>query len=246
MPAYPKTENLYTRNKETHRLNLGELRNPEIDSVGKWLVTEKIDGTNIRLVLEPLLTEERHAEVRGRSDAAMLPKNFCDESLGHIIHSKTSLTWHLNELLYELVPELDDPWWGMTIYGEGYGPGIGKNGGRYAPSKRLRIFDVATYRMTYNENDEIVRGSLYWRPWSDVELASEYLGIPTAPLCSKDLSLDEAASVVTAGWLSTVARKENNTELIAEGIIARTDPYLFNWKGERVMFKFKYEDVPND
>ena len=169
---YPKTDNLYTRNEETQKLNVGNLREPALAQVGSWLVTEKIDGTNIRLDVQyegdagVPGSGSYSCFVRGRTDAATLPSNFEAEALPENWRSR------LIEALQQLTSRSDLNW-AMTVYGEGYGPGIQKCGGSYAPKKSLRIFDVMTYRLTERTltnvwtERELIRGKPYWRPkWS--------------------------------------------------------------------------------
>jgi len=51
MIPYPKIETLFKRD-ETFRVT-DKLRLPEFALVREWLVTEKVDGTNIRVVYLP-------------------------------------------------------------------------------------------------------------------------------------------------------------------------------------------------
>ena len=45
---------------------------------------------------------------------------------------------------------------------------------------------------------------------------------------------------------SRVAAVENGKlDFVPEGVIARTDPYLFDSRGGRVMWKLKYKDFPS-
>lgn len=242
MSSYPKTENLYTRNPDTHKLNMGDFRVPEYAQIGKWLVTEKIDGTNIRLELENGV-----ASVRGRTNAATLPKNFIPEAL-----ENGKLSTPLEGILDVLIPDREDDLWDVTVYGEGYGAGI-QSGVKYSATKQLRIFDVVTYRVAErwvaNPEDErsyqvLGRGAPFWRPWSDVEKVADRLGLKTAPVISRNATLRDVESFVISEQLSGVAHQETGEILIAEGVIARTDPYLFTWDRHRVMFKLKAHDIP--
>ena len=77
---YPKTDNLYARDEATHKLT-DVLKRTDFGQVDRWLVTEKIDGTNIRLVLDWFTDDSPAFDVRGRSDTATLPKGFIEEAL---------------------------------------------------------------------------------------------------------------------------------------------------------------------
>lgn len=226
MREYPKTENLLARDEDTHKLILGEFRDRAFEQVGQWHVTEKIDGTNIRLVL----TRNENLwdyDVRGRSDAANLPKNFVAEAVPDI---RTSTMCHA---LAAIDPEgyCD---LGMIVYGEGYGPGI-QSGGNYAAKKSLRIFDV----LTFAEGR-----SPLWRPWADVEAVSAVLGIDTAPVISDAMTTaDVIALLADGGQPSIVSSIEGNATSDMEGVVARTDPYLYTSRGTRVKYKLKTHDL---
>jgi RNA ligase len=251
---YPKTENLLSRDQDSHKLVLGRLRHRAYEQVNEWLVTEKIDGTNIRLRLtwggSTYATPIPVAEVLGRSDAAQLPKRFAEEALPCGLTA--SLGAQLFEAMKEITPGLKltadgslDPISGplmqMVIYGEGYGAGIQK-GGYYSPIKRLRIFDVVTGHYAT---------SPYWRPWSDVVLVAQILGLQTVPLIYERATTDEVMDYVHDKPHSGVSPLEN-TDIYrtplrewpdAEGVVARTDPYLFDSRGRRIMFKLKTRDL---
>lgn len=245
---YPKTENLYTRDPETHKLNVGDLREPALAQVGRWLVTEKIDGTNIRLECAYEgdfdyvgsgtaggAVGSYSIYLKGRSDEANLPKKFEEEALPEDWQAR------LITALHALCGP--DPGWKLIVYGEGYGPGIQKVGGSYATHKSLRIFDCVTQRQL----DEDTYGKPYWRPWADVEKVADALGLETAPLLGTDWTLDKVVGYVAAGQGSDLAEWEGGVpfgEFQAEGVIARTNPYLFFWDGKPVKFKLKGHDLP--
>ncbi len=96
---------------------------PELEFLAdvNWIFTEKIDGTNIRVIWDG-----HKPEFRGRTDKAQLPPA-------------------LLKVLEELFPEeLLEQKFGAepaTLYGEGYGAGIQK-GGIYRPDPSFILFDV--------------------------------------------------------------------------------------------------------
>jgi hypothetical protein len=87
-----------------------------------WTFTEKIDGTNIRVIWDG-----HKPEFRGRTDKAQFPPG-------------------LLEALTEMFPEeLMEQTFGatpVTLYGEGYGAGIQKGGGLYRTDKSFILFDI--------------------------------------------------------------------------------------------------------
>lgn len=225
MHEYGKTENVFTRNPDTHKLNVGELRVPEFDQIKTWLVTEKIDGTNMRVLLRYVSDDNEGTvsiEVRGRSDRANTPHDLKDW-ITNTLHENTAGLFAYIESLTG-----NDPNIGVCFYGEGYGPGI-QQGGGYAPRKEMRIFDVTT--------TDLETGGVWWRPWSEVERAAEFCGIKTVPLLERAETLDSIVENIEGGFHSQLS-----SSVQAEGVVCRTDPYLFTWDHKRVMFKAKVKD----
>lgn len=117
---YPKIQTLFERDKETFKVN-GVIKNPVYKIISLWDWTEKIDGTNIRLIWK-----DRKLSVGGRTDNASIPAD-----LVQFLYQTTN-TDYLKESFGDSA---------VTIYGEGYGAGIQK-GGDYSPTKQFAIFDV--------------------------------------------------------------------------------------------------------
>ena len=118
---YPKIETLFKRDEKTHKVHPDKLRNPLYGIIKTWQFTEKIDGTNIRV-----MWTDGKLRIGGRTDKASLPAD-------------------LVQLLYETIDAQkmretfgDNP---AIIYGEGYGAGIQKGSG-YSRTKQLVVFDV--------------------------------------------------------------------------------------------------------
>jgi hypothetical protein len=134
----------------------------------------------------------------------------------------------------------------MIVYGEGYGPGIQKIGVQYALQKSFRAFDVVTYRGIAEHGHW---GPGLWRTWADVRMVADILGIKAAPELMRDVPLDEIVEYVRRDSISRVAYEENTnlepgTYIPAEGVVVRTDPYLYDYRGNRVLFKLKGHDLP--
>jgi hypothetical protein len=150
---YHKIDTLFERDTETFVVNPAVLRKPVIGTIRKWQVTEKIDGTNIRV----MLSKEGNVTFGGRSNNAQVP--------GDLLLK-----------LFELFPrdKVQDVFWkdGIPVeailFGEGYGAGIQK-GGAYRPDKGFILFDV------------LVDGR-WWLDWNDVVDVSERLKIPLVPM----------------------------------------------------------------
>lgn len=118
MEPYSKIESLLVRDVETFKVIPGQWRIPEFEYLAEnpWIVTEKVDGTNVRVGWDG-----DKVEFGGRTDNAQMPTR-------------------LIACLTELFPasKFSDP---MTLYGEGYGAGIQK-GGDYGEEQKFILFDV--------------------------------------------------------------------------------------------------------
>jgi RNA ligase-like protein len=86
-----------------------------------WIWTEKVDGTNIRIIWDG-----HKVTFGGRTDSAQIPAKLV-----------TVLTGMFTEELLEQVFQ-ETP---AVLYGEGYGAGIQK-GGLYRPDQSFILFDV--------------------------------------------------------------------------------------------------------
>jgi RNA ligase len=226
---YPKTENLFTRDPETHKLNMGDLRVAEFGLIKHWHVTEKIDGTNMRVVYDP---KAETVEIRGRSDAANIPGDLLKtmQDMFPLENLQRQFDGYLAEQI-----ELGTT---VTIYGEGYGAGIQK-GGYYNPNKAFRVFDVCYHRYT---------GLDSWCQPSTVKWICETLQVPMVPVIYDKYTIDDIVDLVQSmkngNTVSNTAFRDSEQTAEPEGIIARTDPYLYNEHGGRIMFKLKTKDLP--
>ena len=72
---------------------------------------------------------------------------------------------------------------------------------------------------------------------------ADELGIKTVPLLGQGVVSREQdiVTLVRSGFQSFVAQEEGVPRM-AEGVVARTDPYLFDGNGRRVVFKTKTKD----
>lgn len=176
MKPYPKIETLYERDADFSITDV--LKRPVLASISEWLVTEKIDGMNIRVDVRP----NEHGDcVRfaGRSDNAEIPTDLMEY---------LERTFTLEQLV-DLRRSGDDGM-AITLYGEGYGAGIQK-GGSYSNDKRFILFDVLL-------GDE-------W--WMTDEVVSEFaarLGIARVPILGT-YTLRAIRAIVRRGFHSIIA-----------------------------------------
>jgi len=264
-PPYPRIENLYVRAADGKSLDVGVLRRDTTQLITRWLATEKIDGTNIRVSLEPEYGEEfliagepsimtpRVWGVRfyGRTNRAQMP-DFIQEYL------EATFTLENMSLLWRGQKQCPDcKGWGLiavaavgpvggnifdvrcacvepypiTLYGEAYGARIQRGGGDYRRDGDIsfRLFDVLV-------------AEKHWLNWENIVSIAQRVGVKTVPLLDYgQATTDTIVAMVRAGFKSEVAFAEG-TPRLAEGIVARTDPYLFDNNGRRVVFKTKTKD----
>lgn len=224
MIKYPKIETIFKRDPDTHKIIPWDFRRIEFAMIDSWLVTEKIDGMNIRIIYYP---DTHRVIFTGRTDKAIIPQPLLDylhdvitpDKLAHVFKPESEQTSEKRAFR-------------IILYGEGYGPKI-QSGGNYAPSPRFRLFDVLIIKPTPPQR--------LWLNWESVEDIAEKLGIKTAPKLGI-METAEIVSLVEVGIPSQVAKEENNMLYLSEGVVARTDPLLLTRQGRRVIWKLKTKD----
>jgi ATP-dependent RNA circularization protein (DNA/RNA ligase family) len=104
----------------------GEWTLPEFEYLAGnvWTFTEKVDGTNIRVIFK-----EGSITFGGRTEDAQIP---------------AQLVGRLNERFLPLAEKLAEvfPDGAAVLYGEGYGAKIQKGGGNYRQDQDFVLFDV--------------------------------------------------------------------------------------------------------
>ena len=236
---YPKIETLYARDPDTFKVLEGQLCQPEFGLINQWLVTEKIDGTNIRVQLTSscqgdcsdcgstgACTVEPRVLLRGRTDNAQMPVFLLKELQRLFPGGKVVAAF--------------DPGTEVILFGEGYGAKIQKGGGDYREGVSFRLFDVVVLGRDNNP---------WWLDWENVSDIAKKLEIETVPVLSEGATLATAASLVTRP--SNVALNEKiipgklalNSARSQEGIVARTNPPLFDKRGHRLVWKLKENDL---
>ncbi|RAN77986.1 hypothetical protein B5P43_18315 [Bacillus sp. SRB_336] len=152
---YHKIPGLYKREEQRpFKLIQGVYREPELELLKdvEWEFTEKVDGTNIRIIWDG------HAVTfGGRTDNASIPA-FLVTRLNELFLGTN------NEQIFEQVFG-ETP---VVFFGEGYGAKIQKNGGNYRQNQDFVVFDVKV-------------GDVYLRR-SDVEDVASKFGLNVVPI----------------------------------------------------------------
>lgn len=128
MIEYNKIETVYNRDiTGTKKLIPGSYRNGAVEYLKdcKWQFTEKIDGTNIRVIWDG-----HYVSFAGRTDKATIPQ--------HLLEYLTK-TFSCPEAEQMFEQTYGDKT--VILFGEGYGPKI-QTGGNYRSDVSFILFDV--------------------------------------------------------------------------------------------------------
>lgn len=222
---YPKIETLFNRDpSDMKRVLMDEPRMPETALINAWVVTEKIDGTNVRVIYE-----DDEIRFGGKTDNAQMPVPLLDALRPMFNLEDFRTIWPIGD---GEIPQI-------VLYGEGYGPKIQKGGGNYRDTPGFRLFDVAVRGL----DGHTQMPKWWWLEWEAVEDVADKLGIPTVPVLNYAASTAQAIELVEHE--SMVAAIEGDTTILHEGVVARTAPQLYTRRGKRLMWKLKERDIPN-
>lgn len=128
MTEYHKIETLFEREMfGKNKLIIGQWRNPTVEYLkdNVWQMTEKIDGTNIRI-----MWDGHNIYFMGRTNRAQIPP-----TLLSFLDSKFN-TDVAEEVFEQMFGDKE-----VILFGEGYGAKI-QNGGNYRPDQSFILFDV--------------------------------------------------------------------------------------------------------
>ena len=215
---YSKIETLFERDAKTFKVIEGVYKRPEFSFIDPWLITEKIDGTNIRLHFwndqnDSRLEEEIEYEIGGRTNNAQIParlftvlKETADKIRGGVGNLMSA---------YDLKT--------LTIYGEGYGSSIQKGGGNYAPEPRFAAFDMLI-------------DNIAWLSQGQVQQNCFELGLEMVPIIGRMTREAVVGIVANDHFYSSYG------DFPAEGVVARPPAELRDFRNKRVCWKLKHKD----
>lgn len=185
MYEYHKIETIYCRDESgTRKLLPGLWRDPTVCYLSEldWEWTEKIDGTNVRVIWDGY-----SVSFKGRTDKAEIPKHLLDR-LTEIFGGDEA-----EELLEQTFGEKT-----AVLYGEGYGKKIQKDGEKYIPGGcDFILFDVAV-------------GDV-WFDRADVGIIAQRFGIKAVPVVGTG-PLREAIVFVKKHLQSMIGANEHEME----------------------------------
>lgn len=126
MKEYHKIQTLFKRDMtiKGNPIVLGDWTLPEFEYLqhAKWVGTEKVDGTNIRV-----LWQDGELSFKGKSDQAEMFPGMLDKLQGMFTSDK----------MFSVFSDAN-----VCLYGEGFGAGIQACGKKYTQGKNFILFDV--------------------------------------------------------------------------------------------------------
>ena len=138
MQPYHKIQTVFKRDPSTKHKSLleGEYSLPEFEYLADntWTFTEKIDGTNIRVMLQ-----DGKVTFGGKTDSAQIPSQLVSALESKFLHQ----AGRMQEIFGG----------DACLYGEGYGAKIQKGGGNYRPDQGFILFDVKVSKWWLKRED---------------------------------------------------------------------------------------------
>ena len=224
MNTYHKINGIFKRDMDKNSPNygkfiIGQYSTPEFELLKdiKWVWTEKIDGTNIRVLWYrcPLLPEQ--LEFKGKTDKAQMPEHL----LGKLqeIFSTTKMCE-----VFETGEDKPD----VCLYSEGYGYKIQKGGDYMKDSHNVDciLFDIKI------SNTFLTRDA--------VEEIADKLQVNIVPIIGRG-TINEAIEYVKTKPISNVSATRGKNKPM-EGLVLRAEPELRDRRGHRIITKIKVRD----
>lgn len=183
MMEYPKIQTLWKRDQFTKKIIEGDFSVKEFGEVEDWDVTEKVDGTNIRIICS-YGEEGPNVSFKGRTEKSQIQNN-----LLRFLKEKFTVDHLFSKILIRKGQT-------CTLFGEGYGGNIQKCGHLYKKDVGFMIFDV------FHDN---------WKDRKTTELYAGVLETPCVPLIGT-MSLKDAVEYVKSRPLSMCSDKKQEIE----------------------------------
>ncbi len=217
---YPKINTFFKRVQEgpdKGKIILDSISKNEFLVPCEWIVSEKLNGTNTRIILS-----EKGIEIKGKTDKAQfnpIVLRGIGEILKHITQDK------IDSLLKLYEAEK------IILYGETIGELVQGKEWKYNLNGRedvdLYIFDVYVMR----EN-----GKGFWLEIHQIKMVTNELGLKKVPEYGFG-TIPEIKRRVKDGLVSLVDHKTR-----AEGVVAKTLVTVYDERGNRIMWKLKTKD----
>lgn len=212
--CYCKINSLWKRDLKGKVLQ-GEFSLPEFEYLqdNEWIWTEKIDGTNIRLIWDGTTVT-----FGGRTDNAQIPAKLVSHLREH---------WGDPELWDAAFPNAspDAP---VAVYGEGYGAGIQKAGILYRADQGFIAFDV--------------RVGPWWLSREGLQDVAGKIHCGVVPVVMRGDTNDAEVWVAEPHAIEGVEFSAPLPEKV-EGLVGVPAVPLFARNGDRIIVKIKRADL---
>ncbi len=216
MKEYHKIQTVYMRDPDNKYKTLleGEYSIPQFEYLknNPWVFTEKVDGTNIRVIIN-----KGNITFGGKTDNAQIP---------------TELTnWLINKFKeLEKIEGFSSRFDGaeeVCLYGEGYGNKIQKAGKLYGDTQKFVLFDVKVGN--------------FWLSRENVEDVAFKLDLDVVPVVGTG-TLDDMVKLCKHGHNGNISFNSRWGDFQPEGIVARPETELCTHDGKRIITKLKCKD----
>jgi hypothetical protein len=179
MIEYHKIQTVFKRDPANNHktLLINEYSIPEFEYLKDniWVFTEKVDGTNIRVMYNGLVMAQE-ISFGGKTDRASIP---------------AFLVKYLNEKFLPLADKFRDFFSNtddVCLYGEGYGAKIQKGGENYRSDQSFVLFDIKIGE--------------WWLQRDSIEEIANELNIDVVPIIGEG-TLDQMTTLARVGFTST-------------------------------------------
>ncbi len=198
-----------------------------------WHWTEKIDGTNIRIGIDPKVEAQKVSSTENTDTFEFVPVGTPEIRIGgHHDNSQlpTLLIDSINSVLDldRIQSTFQCP---VVLYGEGYGGSIQKGHSHYGYPEAPGFI---LYDVWVEEPHNILRG--YWLSFDKVQGIAESLNIRSVPEL-QPYTLVQAVN--EARYHPPLSKVGVN---LAEGLVGIPAVPLFDRQGHRIITKIKYRD----
>ncbi len=201
--------------KDEKYLNTNELS--QYFPKGRWIKTEKVDGTNIRIILTKQ-DEEGNREIFVGSRKLILEEK--DKGSQTYFHCIKDVNLHKIKEYFKDVNST------VIIYGEGYGAGVQK-GGIYSKEKNYRVFDIRIGEAY--QDFEFVKKVCIDNQLNLIPVMTEV----------EEITYEECLNSLE-NFTHTLLNEGDGGQ--PEGFVYKFEPVLLNKYGERLIFKVKHKD----
>jgi len=211
---WKRQEYVKDKPKGTHgHLIVGDYSEPEFGNIKHWRVSEKVDGTNIRIFFNSHL-KELHVSFSGRTDNAQLPPHLLEYLQSHFTSERLCSVFKPDES--GRIPS-------VFLFGEGYGPKIQSGGGNYRKDAGFILFDVIVDNWVLKVED--------------VKEIALKLEIPMVP----DLGVMRESEIVEFVKSKPMSQCSHVPQMM-EGVVCRSEPLMLFRNRRPVMFKLKCKE----